>query len=888
MSDLRTTPRKQSARQAEKRQKQLNMEPQWITPKSGTDGKLLLKARIDAFFQNSKNEKMQAQLRKEYKTLEKKHNVPYPTLLELVIDKMKAKSVRRVRNHKILQNFQKAQFLEPYKPTMDEREDDSWEKLSESSPGKEETRPDEHRKSDGEQNSVTSQDSATDPVEKIEKYCKTMQQGPPKYNTTEQCATDGTPVYVSVITHETDEKIYGAGSALTKEESIKLAAKEAVEMLERGLKHDSEDEHENDDDSNEVEILHTQKQANNNTSDNAEQTSSMTDSTQQSEETINTNMDLSTLTSEFDKLLKLSFVNMKDTIKTLIKPIVEEVYEEVIIAKVEKKCEDKMDALTMDVIKTDVKNMVDDNLGSIVDSKIDPELTKRIVTKAANELSTKIKKISQDTYKDSIKPQLEEVIKKGINDISTTAENKIDAVKDEYNQIQDDLSASYDKFMEDIEDNVGEGIENIVDVTNNHAEQLLKGLRKGKMQSLEKDTWQRGDEVAFADEFTGVTCNVNIVDIHDNGKSIGYTIGFKNGKRKKVSAVEIQPKQIQPSKRLPNVDVSLLQPQKTRPARIVSPSKQATSTAIEGPSSTDLVNFHKQFRPPLKSDGDIINFYNQLKSQGRNYNIQLIDLTDITPDCDLCPDNVNYDVREKMALAIYQKMQDDNVRDVNYSELTNCLEQFSSTSDGYETLAELLRRVHPNLQEGRLEHTLPKLSECDFDLFKLNKSMRDYFTNENIKNRHYSDKEMSRLYLQSIDDDRYNIAVHKCLVDISIATMESDTIKQKALRFNSLPTTVKQIASLPNDSVPTIRAFSKPDLKPIQKQHNRGAYNKRYEPCQCIGCGRWGHRLGWCPHVPTVATSIKHIEKNKAKTATLVESRTRRILGQTRPRLRHD
>lgn len=71
-----------------------------------------------------------------------------------------------------------------------------------------------------------------------------------------------------------------------------------------------------------------------------------------------------------------------------------------------------------------------------------------------------------------------------------------------------------------------------------------------------------------------------------------------------------------------------------------------------------------------------------------------------------------------MSLAIYQKMQDDNVRGVNFSELTHCLSQYSTTSDGYEALGELLRRVHPNLNEGKIEHTMPKLSECDYALRK--------------------------------------------------------------------------------------------------------------------------------------------------------------------------
>ena len=103
----------------------------------------------------------------------------------------------------------------------------------------------------------------------------------------------------------------------------------------------------------------------------------------------------------------------------------------------------------------------------------------------------------------------------------------------------------------------------------------------------------------------------------------------------------------------------------------------------------------------MKSDDDILVFYNQLRSQGRTYNIHLIDSQRIGPDRDLCPVGIPASARETMALAIYQKLQDENTRDLNYDELQNSLDQHAATSDGYEVLQELLRRVHPNLYEGK-------------------------------------------------------------------------------------------------------------------------------------------------------------------------------------------
>ena len=128
------------------------------------------------------------------------------------------------------------------------------------------------------------------------------------------------------------------------------------------------------------------------------------------------------------------------------------------------------------------------------------------------------------------------------------------------------------------------------------------------------------------------------------------------------------------------------------------------------PSGFDIRSFLTQFKAPLRSDDDIITFYLQLKSQGETYNIFLIDIKDVHPDRDLCPPQVSKKARKKMSLAIFQKIQDENTRDVTYTELDNIMESFSITSDGYEALQELLRRVHPNLNDDNEEYQRVTLS----------------------------------------------------------------------------------------------------------------------------------------------------------------------------------
>lgn len=87
--------------------------------------------------------------------------------------------------------------------------------------------------------------------------------------------------------------------------------------------------------------------------------------------------------------------------------------------------------------------------------------------------------------------------------------------------------------------------------------------------------------------------------------------------------------------------------------------------------------------------------------------------------------------------------------------------------------------------------------------------MREFFTSETVKKRYYTEKEKARLYLQSIDDTRYLTAVNKCLSDISIATIQDDIIRKRALTFNGLPAIVDQLVRIMTTDAPTIRSMVK-------------------------------------------------------------------------------
>lgn len=440
-----------------------------------------------------------------------------------------------------------------------------------------------------------------------------------------------------------------------------------------------------------------------------------------------------------------------------------------------------------------------------------------------------------------------------------------------------DIDDAVEKHIEALEDAAGEGIQSINDVTEHQVNEIYVAANKGK-QIVYQPKMTKVNTATYTDQYSGQTTDVKIVDIHDSDPDdIHYTVEFQNGRQKKISAPElvkqneVQILKVKPSKPFPIVDPSKIADPRRSHNPYVTPPR---SSSLDTPTAWDIKNFHSQLKSQLRSDDDILVFYNQLRSQDRTYNIHLIDIQHITPDCDLCPTGIPATARETTALAIYQKLQDENTRDFTYDELQNCLDQNAVTSDGYDVLQELLRRAHPKLYEVKYEINMSKLSQCDHNLFKYNKRTQQYFSAEAIKNRHYTEKEKASHYLQNIDDSRYESVVQKCVVDLSIATMASDVIRKKSLTFSGLPQTIEQLSTITTKDRPIIRSVTAQERSTFRKNLSRGAYRK-YEQFQCLGCGLWGHKIGTCSKVPETAAYIDYISKNKSKTKAILEEHLR-------------
>ena len=353
--------------------------------------------------------------------------------------------------------------------------------------------------------------------------------------------------------------------------------------------------------------------------------------------------------------------------------------------------------------------------------------------------------------------------------MSKERDQDVDSLKQTCTELKTALATHYDSQVLNLQTHATTHVNKLQELIQNIPNNM-EHSRKSHMEYFNIN-----DKVLYTDDTTGQECTATVVDIHDeDDESLHYTVNFSTGKHQRTAKNTLKrppSAQAPMCNRFDRVDRSFLdtEPPPVTSSTVIPPDSESKTSSILEPTVYDIQSFLTQFKAPLKSDDDIIIFYLQLKSQGETYNIHLIDITEVQPDKDLCPTGISQAARKKISLAIFQKIQDENTRDATYTELQHIMEQLSRTSDGYEALLELLRRVHPNLDDEHEEYESRKLSQCDYNLYTLNKHLRNYFTQEEINGRPYGAKEKSKIYLDSLDDDTYKDARVQCLLDLNIA-----------------------------------------------------------------------------------------------------------------------
>lgn len=614
--------RQPSERLSERRrrnQQSKDQTPRWVIPMTGATGKTWLKKRINILFQNTTNQKTHAETYKEWKTISARNNPPYPQLLEIAVNKLKSKTVRLVKNHKSVENRQKAEFLEPFDASMEEK---AWEIIDDNpkSPPKqkEQDKPDED-----------------DPIEFLNQHCRNIKLPEPKYTLNTETDSKGTRWYIATVTHDKDQTIYGVGHSESEEEIKVLAAHDAV----FSLKDTAEQRHGPDDANEKADGTTEDHTSNSDESNNNEQRSSTQQASQPSItkediktealEVIKNNME-SLMTTHFETMMKTHFDNlltdsinrMKTTFETILKPIAETTVNSVVASTTENKVNNKF--------TTTIKTEITKEIQKEVQNSITEDMKKQVLQAATTPIEKTAKQNCDDYFNKTTKPAIEKVQQESTDSINKVSKEKFDAfvkranrdileittnrsgakkdVKTLYDKCLKDLQESADKHKknmnkeiekhtETIEDAAGEAIENIAGVAEHQVNEIYVAANKGKTMA-KTQKYAKGANATVTDEYTGQASDVCIIDIHDDDPDdVHYTVEFKNGRQKKISNAdltaqdEVQILRVKPSKLFPDVDVSKLGNPRVSQNPYITPEK----TRDDLPSAWDIKNFHSHF-----------------------------------------------------------------------------------------------------------------------------------------------------------------------------------------------------------------------------------------------------------------------------------------------------
>ena len=140
-----------------------------------------------------------------------------------------------------------------------------------------------------------------------------------------------------------------------------------------------------------------------------------------------------------------------------------------------------------------------------------------------------------------------------------------------------------------------------------------------------------------------------------------------------------------------------------------------------------------------------------------------------------------------IATAIYAKLsQDDSIA----TEYTNTHNILATTTNSFEFLQLLLQQFHPLLAIKNIATiNVPKYSALK-NLFRYAREIKSYINNHALKQRSFSNKEITHIFPLHLDDECYSSAIRKyemailhgkTIDDIYFVPTIAETINQMAL-----------------------------------------------------------------------------------------------------------
>lgn len=741
--------------------------PQWRYPNSPTEARTLLVDRIERYLAAANSES----LRDQWHSMTHQKKPSIPKILDFAVDTLQLQSVQRLEKYQNLPFAKRAKFFEPFSISMENVDISTSTEVVHENPA---SQIDE------------------DPIsveEELLSFCIDSYDNVPPIYESEEIISQGVSKWITKVHHNSDPRLTGTGDAPNKLLSRELAAKSAIENLTRAVVNtDSESpaplpqdiQHTDPSNSALVEV----DEAN----DTYAETSfdSIPSGATPNLITAIHKHAMEKATEQFGALLRDAIDSMADLFDARIKIVLDETVENKLNSFTTTQVQQQVDQKTTRVIKNEIY--------LLVKTTVTESMKTNVINSVAETISKAANTECQQIFQNKLRVDIDKLTIRHKKEISETAENTLTLIgsakadvmlqltesadlnikfvsrdklelKANREQLKISIKTQFDNHVTYLQEETNEHISNLLEISESIKRTHVDSPFDQPMHQTLSDTvptFVLHEDVTYKDTITGHDCQATIVDIHDDGlEGPFYTIKFATGKQRKVGVDNLI--KLKSHKHSPIKSTPVSQPKadfnpsfkiNIQPPPIPTPVNDFTlssrphefHTENPGPDRLDVKSFLSHFQAKLRSHEDVLKFYNQSYSQSKHYNILLIDIKDIVPDIDLCPMTISELARTKMTTALYQKLQDDNTRDAAYHTLENCLQQYSTTSDGYKVLFELLRRVHPKLHDGNPIYTLPKLPDCDYNLYSLSRDMINYFEQERLRGRFYNEKEKAKFF----------------------------------------------------------------------------------------------------------------------------------------------
>ena len=154
--------------------------------------------------------------------------------------------------------------------------------------------------------------------------------------------------------------------------------------------------------------------------------------------------------------------------------------------------------------------------------------------------------------------------------------------------------------------------------------------------------------------------------------------------------------------------------------------------------------------------GQILNFYDNIVTQATGYNIFILPSNELSSSNGAVPDYMSPECKSTTAMALYSKLSHPDTIDTEYTDAHNLL---ATKIDGYVFLQLLVQQVHPILAITNIATIdIPKYSKYK-NLFRYTREIVTYVENHGLKNRSYTDREVTNMFLSHLDNPDYSSVI---------------------------------------------------------------------------------------------------------------------------------